>query len=70
MGADPVDDHPSENPLPTVDPSEIDVSDWEVASPDLWAADRYDRRSSFHVLSNLERKGAAMTGRNRIPKPR
>jgi len=33
--ADSADDHPSNNPLPTVDPSELDVSDWEVASPDL-----------------------------------
>jgi len=33
--ADSVDDHPSETPLPMVDPSELDVSDWEVASPDL-----------------------------------
>ena len=28
-------DRPSESSLPTVDASEIDVSDWEVASPDL-----------------------------------
>ena len=33
--ADSADDQPSENPLPTVEPSELDVSDWEVASPDL-----------------------------------
>ncbi len=32
-GADQVDDPPSENPLSTVDPAEIDVSDWEVSSP-------------------------------------
>jgi putative transposase len=36
-GTDPVDDRQSQsqNPMPTIDPSEIDVSDWEVASPDL-----------------------------------
>jgi hypothetical protein len=33
--ADSVDDHSSETPLPMVDPSELDVPDWEVASPDL-----------------------------------
>ncbi len=35
MGADQVDDRQSEKPLPIIDPSEIDVSDWEVASPDF-----------------------------------
>ena len=34
-GADQADDRQSENPLPVIDPSEIDVSDWEVASPDF-----------------------------------
>jgi hypothetical protein len=34
-GPDQVEDRPSQsqNPLPMIDPSEIDVSDWEVASP-------------------------------------
>jgi hypothetical protein len=32
-GADPVDDPPAENSLSTVDPADIDVSDWEVSSP-------------------------------------
>jgi hypothetical protein len=38
IDVDHVDDQPSENSVPTVDPSEIDVSDWEVSSPDLRAA--------------------------------
>ena len=32
--ADSVDNDPAESVLPVVDPSEIDVSDWEVSSPD------------------------------------
>lgn len=32
---DQVDDLPAASSLPTIDPSEIDVSDWEVTSPDL-----------------------------------
>ena len=35
IDTDQVDDRPSANPLPIIDPSEIDVSDWEVASPEL-----------------------------------
>jgi hypothetical protein len=30
------DDHSPAGSSPTVDPAELDVSDWEVASPDLW----------------------------------
>ena len=38
------------------------MSDWEVASPETSGPpDRYDRRYLFHLYSNLERKGAAMT---------
>jgi len=32
--ADPVDNDPSASSLPVIDPSEIDVSDWEVSSPE------------------------------------
>ncbi len=33
--ADPIGDGQPASPLPAIDPREIDVSDWEVASPDL-----------------------------------
>ena len=38
IDADHADDQPPASSLPTVDPSEIDVSDWEVTSPDIRAA--------------------------------
>ena len=34
LGPDQANDHSSASPLPTVDPADLDVSDWEVASPD------------------------------------
>jgi hypothetical protein len=33
-GRDQANDHSSASPLPAVDPADLDVSDWEVASPD------------------------------------
>jgi len=34
-GSEPADDRSSASPLPPVDPADLDVSDWEVANPDL-----------------------------------